>query len=88
MNITLSNYDKSSWLYNFYTQSLPDCEANDSGIQAVAENLDAGLNSVVDIAKADYMFVIKNLIYVLEPTVLGAVKALKGGQEIVPNFLR
>jgi transglutaminase-like putative cysteine protease len=77
-NITIADYDTSSWLYSFYTSSQPFLQSNNTNIINKAQEIAGGYSSVVEKARAIYLYLVKNMKYELQTEVLGALGALQG----------
>jgi len=76
-NITLDGYDLASPFYKLYTSSQPFLEVNDTLIQSAATEIAGLKQSVVEKAKAIYLYLVKDMNYKLQAEALGAKTALE-----------
>ncbi|MHA2002261.1 MAG: transglutaminase-like domain-containing protein [Promethearchaeota archaeon] len=76
-NLTVSDYDNSTFLYDFYTSSQPYCEANDSYVSSLAQNLTQGITGVYAKAKLIFLYLAQNMHYTTMDQSIGAKAALE-----------
>ena len=75
-NLTIDNYDNTTFLYQYYTSYQPYVETNDTNIISTALSETDGMTSLNEMIEAIYLYVVENIKYISMDYSVGAAEAL------------
>ncbi|MCF2140910.1 MAG: transglutaminase-like domain-containing protein [Candidatus Lokiarchaeota archaeon] len=62
-NLSLSDYNTSDWLYQFYTSQQPYYEINDSQVQSLVYSITHNSTNIKQVVESIYLFIEKSMNY-------------------------